>query len=432
MTKVFYASTLFGALGLAAASDAGLFGERAERRLLLAANNSAVPEVVDPFTASPAFDALRPRFDDVVLWNDVIAPLHPSGWTPRDADVPMLTRLVGERLGLTGDPASELVLESVAVAPARAIGTLVPDCPVTVHSDGLMSYGPTRDEVTPFLGRRMRRLLHLDLVPGLRPLLLTEYDVPAVAVPDAAVAKVLAELPAPRAASDDVTGRPVVVGQYLSALGLLDPAEEVGLYADCLRALAARGHRAAVFAPHPAAGPAHARPLLQVAAGLGLALEIAGGGLPVESWFAAHRPALVVSCFSTALFTARHWFDLPVACVGTDVVLPRLAPYQNSNRVPATLVDALVPVLAPDGTLHEPPARDVDATLRAVGYCMQATRHPGLRGDAEAYLARYGAGRYFTRRRLEALGLRRPPAHRSLAARRAAGALVRGAAALRR
>ena len=42
-----------------------------------------------------------------------------------------------------------------------------------------MSYGPTRNKLDPLVGTRVRRLLHLDLVPGLTPLLLTEFDVPA-------------------------------------------------------------------------------------------------------------------------------------------------------------------------------------------------------------------------------------------------------------
>ena len=239
MTKVFYASTLFGAMTLAAALDTGQFGERKERRLLLASNNSAVPEILDPFIALRAFDVLRSRFDHVMLWNDVIAPAHPSGWAPRECDVPMLVRMVAGRLGLDIDPADELVVESVAVAPARAIGMLIPDCPITVYSDGLMSYGPTRDEVSAFIGARMQRLLHLDLIPGLTPLLLTEHAVRPEPIPDSAFAKVLAELPVPSIAVD-VTGWPVVVGQYLSALGILTPAEEIELYGGFVRGLAAR------------------------------------------------------------------------------------------------------------------------------------------------------------------------------------------------
>ena len=57
------------------------------------------------------------------------------------------------------------------------------------------------------------------------------------------------------------------------------------------------------------------------------------------------RPALVVGCFSTALLTAAAFYGLPVARTGTELLLERLTPYQNSNRVPVTLVDALLPDL---------------------------------------------------------------------------------------
>lgn len=57
-----------------------------------------------------------------------------------------------------------------------------------------MSYGPTRDKIDPLVGTRIDRLLHLDLVPGLTPLLLTEFGVPPVLVPSEAFLKVLGEL----------------------------------------------------------------------------------------------------------------------------------------------------------------------------------------------------------------------------------------------
>ena len=76
-------------------------------------------------------------------------------------------------------------------------------------------------------------------------------------------------------------------------------------------------------------------------------------------------PRWSCSCFSTALFTARQLFDLPVASAGTELVLERLAPYQNSNRIPATLVDATVPQLRADGTLVDQPASPTSPGLRA-------------------------------------------------------------------
>src|SRR5207253_6103271 len=133
---------------------------------------------------------------DVVRWNDVIAPLHPSGWIPPANEVPLLTRLITEHLQIT-DTISELVVESIAVAPVRTLGVLIRDCPITVYSDGLMTYGPTRDEVAVQIGGRASRILYLDLVAGLTPMLLREYDAQPVMIPDSEFRKVIAELPAP-------------------------------------------------------------------------------------------------------------------------------------------------------------------------------------------------------------------------------------------
>lgn len=201
-TTLFYASTLFGAMTLAAAIDEGRF--RDGGRVLLVSNNAAIPEVTPALDEAPGFAALRDRFDRVLSWNEIIAPLHPSDWKPRSIETPMLGRLLRD---LVGEP-GELVLESIAVPPSRTLAGLVKDCPITVYSDGLMSYGPTRDPLPREIAGRITRLLHLDLVPGLAPLLLAEHGVPAEALADASftgvtgrVAAAAEEAPAPRRSS---------------------------------------------------------------------------------------------------------------------------------------------------------------------------------------------------------------------------------------
>ena len=205
MTQVFYCSTFFGAMTLSAAIDAGSFGPHDHRRLLIISTNSPIPEITRPVDETPGFEAVRERFDDVVSWNELIAPLHPSDWTPRASDVPMLSRMIVDRLALLD--VTELVLESIAVAPARIIAGLIRDCPISVFSDGLMSYGPTRDALPADVRGRLRRVLYLDLVDGLQPLLLREYDVEVEAVPAAAFARVLAALP-PAPGALDAPGLP--------------------------------------------------------------------------------------------------------------------------------------------------------------------------------------------------------------------------------
>ncbi|MET9066318.1 polysialyltransferase family glycosyltransferase [Streptosporangium sandarakinum] len=411
MTRLFYASTLFGAMTLAAAIDDGRFGPRDDRRILLVSNNAAVPEVTPSLDEAPGFAPLRPRFDEVHSWNEIVAPMHPSDWKARVIEAPMLSRLLATRFSL-GDDLRELVLESVAVPPARTVAMLVRDCPITVYSDGLMSYGPTRDPLPLEVSGRITRLLHLDLVPGLAPLLLSEYGVPADALPDRAFLDVVESVTSavdPAAGALDVSGAPesraMILGQYLSALGIVTADEEAGLHADMLRGVAARGFGTVLFKPHPAAGRRHALRLRETAAELGVRLEVATESVPAESYFAALRPGLVVGCFSTALVTARNHYGLPVATMGGELVLERLSPYENSNRIPATITDALLPRLAADGSVSEPPPVDLPALVRAVGYCMRAAAHPGLREAASAHLDAHGPDRYFKRQRLSALEL---------------------------
>ncbi|MER7206407.1 polysialyltransferase family glycosyltransferase [Streptosporangium sp. NPDC000239] len=405
MTQLFYASTLFGAMTLGAAIDEGLFGPHPGRRILLVSNNAAIPEITPSLDQAPGFAALRPRFDEVWSWNDIVAPLHPSDWKARIIEVPMLGRLLRSHLSLEEGP-RELILESIAVPPARTIAGLVKDCPITVYSDGLMSYGPTRDPLPQEISGRITRLLHLDLVPGLSPLLLSEYGVPAVALPDRAFLDVLAQAERLTHGTRGLSrGQAMILGQYLSALDIVTQDEEAGLHADMLRGLAARGFRSVLFKPHPAGGRRHAQRLRETAAELGVELTVVGESVPAESCFATLEPELVVGCFSTALVTASRQFGLPVATLGGDLVLERLAPYENSNRVPVTITDALLPRLSPDGSLEEPPPVDLPALVGAVGYCMQSTVHPGLRERAVAYLEDNGPARYFKRQRLTALDL---------------------------
>ncbi|WP_406453964.1 alpha-2,8-polysialyltransferase family protein [Streptomyces sp. NBC_00876] len=418
-TQIFLASTLYGTATLAAALDAGAFAE-ADRRILLVSNNAGIPETTPAPDEMPGFDALRGRFDDVVSWNATIAPHHPSGWSPRPDDVPLWERHLRLAWGL-GDDDIEIAVESIQVNPALALCQIFTGVPVEVYADGLMSYGPTRNRIDPLIGTRVRRLLHLDLVPGLRPLLLTEFGVAPEIVPAEAFLKVLGEL---ADAHDVAAGVPSVeapallLGQYLSALGLISAAEEEALHLRMMRGAVRLGHTRLVFKPHPTAPAQWSRAMEAQAAELGAELTVLDAGVltaPVlaEVLYQRMRPALVVGCFSTALLTASAFYGLPVARVGTETLLERLTPFENSNRVPVTLVDALVPDLddrdavtsggvaavAPDG---------LNELVTAVGFAMQPKIYPELRPVAERYLAtRLTAGtwRYFKRRRLTSLGL---------------------------
>ena len=405
-TQLFCASTLYGAATLAAALESGLFGE-ADRRLLLVCNNATTPEISPALDEMPGFAPLRAHFDGVLSWNEAIRPFHPGAWAPRPDDVPLFERYLRMLWGL-GTDRVELVLESLQVAPALSIATLFTDAPIDVYADGLMSYGPTRNKLDPLVGTRVRRLLHLDLVPGLRPLLLTEFDVPAELVPTPAFLKVMGELGAAVPPPELPEGAALLLGQYLSALDILSAEEEENLHLSMARGAVGRGHRTLVFKPHPTAPARYSRALEAEAEKLGVELTVLDTPVLAEVLYERVRPALVVGCFSTALFTASGLYDLPVARVGTELLLERLTPYQNSNRVPVVLADALLPDLGEKAGEEPVPADRLSELVTAVGFVMQPQLHRSLRPAATRYLsAHFGprTRRYFRRKRLTSLGL---------------------------
>ncbi|MFJ8072705.1 polysialyltransferase family glycosyltransferase [Streptomyces sp. NPDC096176] len=408
-TQIFFASSLFGAATLAAAIDSGGFAT-ADRRLLLVSNNAVTPETSPSLDRMPGFEQLRDRFDEVLSWNETISPFHPGGWAPRSEDVPLWERYL-RRLWNLGDDRIELAVESIQVNPALAIAQLFPDAALDVYADGLMSYGPTRNKIDPLVGERVRRLLHLDLVPGLKPLLLAEFGVEPQLVPTEAFVKVVAELSdaVPDACEGVAEGPALLLGQYLAALDIITAEEEEALHVGMLAGAAALGHRRIVFKPHPTAPAAWTRTLEREAETLGVELTVLERPLLAEVLYRQLRPALVAGCFSTALFTAGGFYGTPVARVGTEPLLDRLSPYQNSNRVPVTLADALLPDLAA-GEAGTPAGADeqIAGLISAVGFAMQPQLRPDLRPAAERWLGSsldaYTA-RYFKRRRLTILGL---------------------------
>ncbi len=415
-TQIFVASTLYGTATLAAALDAGLF-PAADRRILLLTNNAANPEATPAVDAMAGFARLRSRFDDVRDWNHAIRPLHPAAWEPRVEDVPLWERHLRLLWGLGADRLT-LVVESIQVSPSRALAQLFPDASLHVYADGLMSYGPTRNKLPSLIGSRVERLLHPDLLPGVRPMLLTEFGVPPEIVPAEELKKVLAELAADvtdLGDAEEESSPALLLGQYLSALNILTAEEEEQLHVRMLRGAAGLGHRTVVFKPHPMAPPRVSRLLEDEAGVLGVRLTVLDTPVLAEVLYERLRPALVAGAFSTALMTASTLYGLPVASIGTETLLERLTPYENSNRIPVTIADALLPSLEdPEAvrgwrapTEEEARAR-LGGLLTAVGFTMQPRIHARLRPDVERWLAAEldaRTWRYFKRRRLTVEGL---------------------------
>ncbi|MFE9724709.1 polysialyltransferase family glycosyltransferase [Streptomyces sp. NPDC005794] len=420
-TQIFVASSLHGTAVLAAALDAGCFegSGRAEgpaRRILLLSDDTAIPEATVPIDAMPGFGRLRTRFDEVRSWNDAVFPLHPSAWTPRADDVPLWERHLRRAWDL-GDEEVELALESPHAAPAQAVVQIFTGGPVTVYTVGLTGYGPTGGKIPPLIGTRVRRLLHPDLLPGLKPLLLGEFDAVPHPLPTPALLKVYAELADASPEFDVPEGAALLL---LPEAGTLPAAEEAELHLRMVRGTAALGHTHLVLQPHPD-GPAPVTPALRAeAARLGVELTLPHSGLsgapvPAEVLYERLRPALVVGCSSTALLTAAAYYGLPVARTGTGTLLERLTPYENPARIPATIVDALLPDLAePAAVSDQSPlteatvAEALDGLLPAVAFAMQPRVRPDFRPAAERYLSAHlntRTWRYFKRRRLGSLAL---------------------------
>ncbi|CAM5561577.1 hypothetical protein STANM309S_05019 [Streptomyces tanashiensis] len=175
-----------------------------------------------------------------------------------------------------------------------------------------------------------------------------------------------------------------------------------------VRGAIARGHRRLVFKPHPTAPDAWSRTLVEAAEELGAALTVEDRPVLAEVLYRELRPALVVGCFSTALLTAATFYGVPVARVGTRALLERLTPFQNSNRIPLTVVDAVVPPLEAEGDDTAVGTEELNDLVAAVGFAMQPKIRPELREPAVRHLSGPLAERtrhHFTRRRLTVLNL---------------------------
>jgi hypothetical protein len=389
-TQVFEVSSAYQLLALAAALDSGAFPP-AGRRLLLTSVNATEPEVARRLEHDPALTSVLARFDAVSSYNDLIAPLHPKGFRPRADELPIWERLFRRELGIPADDEVHLALESIQTPPSRSILSVFATSSATVYAEGLMSYGPTRDPLPSRMWSRIEHVLHLDLVPGLAPLLLSEHGIPAVPIDAAAFRAVVAEIGAGR--SRPARGpHALLLGQYLAPLRLLPAREESALYAGLLDAAAAAGHSLVVYKPHPGAPAAYADALAAHAERIGLRFEVEHDPVPAEVLYQTDPPDVVLGCFSTGLVTARRFWHIPAMSAGTREVLRRLPLFEDSNRVPLVLIDLTVPRAgaAPAEPVDVEPA-DIARVLTAVGYAMQWQAYAGRRSAAAGALRAPGA-----------------------------------------
>lgn len=418
MTQLFALHSAYGLATAAAAIDAGLLdtGSPADR-LLVPFTSSRVPETTVGIAADPALQSLTARFDRMEELEAILGPLHPSSWEPSDGDLPILERLLTRAWDLDQRDL-ELFVQSPQVAPARTLMSLFPHARVTIIGDGLMTYSPMRVALPHTVAARIGRVVHADVVPGVRPLV-GSPRAEIVPVPPERFAAALRETDAGEADAgdpaldDDAEGATVLVlGQYLSALGLMTPAEEVALQKDMIDRAARWSPQRIVFKPHPAAPPLHTDAVRARAAAQGIAFVEYRGGLAAELLAERLDAVAVVAGFSTALPTVHTLFGREIGAAGTETVLRMLTPFENSNRIPAVIVDALTRDRSP----YEDPAR-LQLLVDAVGYAMQPEISGHLRARAEELLTGLDPverDRYFTAERLSALRLPGAPADTAL------------------
>ncbi|WP_217181157.1 alpha-2,8-polysialyltransferase family protein [Streptomyces sp. AC495_CC817] len=405
MTQIFALHSAYGLATAAAAIDGGLL-DRDDDRVLVPFTSSRVPETSRGILADPALRSLRGRFDRVEDLDALLGAAHPSSWKPRDADLPVIARLLVRAWGLD-EHRIELFVQSPQVAPARTLMSLFPGAPITIIGDGLMTYSPMRVKLAHPVAARIVRVVHADAVPGVAPLVGSPHAA-VVPVPPALFASALAETAAAEEPLDSGPPTVLVLGQYLAALGLVSAEEEVAMQVEMIDRAAERSPQRIVFKPHPSAPPRFSDALRARSALHGVEFVEYWGSLPAELLAERLDVLAVVAGFSTALPTVRALQGRDIASAGTETVLARLTPFENSNRIPVTIVDALT---RPDPRWTDPAA--LQELIDAVGYAMQPEIAAHLRPRAVALLAGMDAAeraRYFTPERLRALRLPGAPA----------------------
>ncbi|MEQ6898201.1 polysialyltransferase family glycosyltransferase [Microbacterium sp. KR10-403] len=404
MTQVFALHTGYGLMTAVAAIDAGLVPS-GDERVLVPINSAAVPETNRAIHESPQLRTLLSRFDRIEPLNPLLDPLHPTAWAPGDTESPAWERLLSRAWQVDADDL-DLFVQTPQVAPTRTLLSVFRNARITVVGDGLMTYAPIRSRLSRSIAGRVQHVLYPDVVPDVVPLLFTEVGAQPVPVPAPAFAAVVAEIDAASAEHDRTEhGAPaaLVLGQYLAALGLVSTEDETSMQEEMVDRAVHRGARRIVFKPHPTAPPALADQVRARAAGHGVAFEPYRGDAPAEVLTRRLSAVAVVAGFSTALPTVRALYGTHTEAVGNATVLAALQPYENGNRIPATIVDAT----NRPGDPYAQPGR-LQHLVDAVGYCMQPRIAAHLRERAEELLDGIDPderARYFAPRRLAELHL---------------------------
>ncbi|MGI5188008.1 polysialyltransferase family glycosyltransferase [Promicromonospora sp. CA-289599] len=427
MDQLFVAPTFTAAASMATAVDAGLYAD-AGTKVLMTTSSSPIPELGLGLAEQPGFDELARRFDRVVSLNEIIYPQHPLSWSAAE-DTERWHGIVAAAVGLR-EPFG-ITLQSFPAEPSTSILRVFQEGPVDVVSDGLMTYGPTRIPAMRRVAPRLRRLLYLDLAGGLDPVLLREHGVENVVLSSAGFRDVVAGYGKVTVSASTGEERvdAILLGQQLSALGLLSQDEEQELHEKFLRVAAGLGYRHIVFKPYPSTPPAFAHRLPDLADELGVRLQVLDGSVPVEVLYDRLRPAAAIGCFSTGLSTAVEVYGMDGYAVGVDEVLERLPELQDSNRIQLAITDVRMKRVdvAADGTLVErdPAETDVQLLVDEIAHAMQPVRRSGSDDDQRLADSRALARKVRTRLRRDAGRVVRKASRRSKGAVRTASAVAK-------
>ncbi|GAA4754500.1 alpha-2,8-polysialyltransferase family protein [Amnibacterium soli] len=426
MRHVFEVSTGFGLCGVAAIVEHLDLGA-VEDRVLLVANTVLAFEAAPPVHELPEYAPLLALFGRVVHLNDLIAPEHPHGWSPVPGShhARLATAQLHAACGIDPDEEHVLWVESIQGAASASLTRLFERARIAVYADGLMTYGPTRIGVPDLVGDRIDAVVHLDLVPGLQPFVLREFHPEYRSFPIDGFLDVLRSVGGVDAPPVDGPVS-VVVGQYLADLGLLTQEEDAALLSRMIAvALEQAPDRPVLVRAHPKAAAHATAAVVASFTSQGRDVRLLPTRGLVETLFAELDVALVVSCFSTALFTARA-MGVPTVAVGARAVLRRLRPYQNSNRMAIVLADLLHLSVPLEAGPAQRPTTDpalIELIAAVTALSMQPGSLEGMLGVHDAAVLalppdRYALlRRYVSQERLLRLFPGLPAPRRSVAAR---------------
>ena len=385
MTRVCLATSYSGVALLKAA--AGLWDP--DRTILLIAFEALTPEIGTPPWQVVGFDRLAEDFDEVITLNDLIAPLHPSAWQPSMPEIPLMSRLLGHRLA-HHDAICELVVDSVVERSGRTLVELIPNVPITIANPTLDVYAPVLTDASSEIGGRVRRLIHLDLLPNVQPLLRYHPGVVTAAVPIQDFQLALGT----QSLSPDVDA--ILLGDRLAEREITSTAFERDLRVGAVRALVAGGRRRIMFVPHPDASPTDPSEFLEAANGAGASIIVAAPGAPQDIQTSAD--VLVVGTLSPALMCATR-----AATWGIESLLELDVRARSAIQLPLTAIGASLARLEPDGTLTTP-GPDPSRLVEAVAYRMTPARLPEFRGRPDEWMAEHGGSPYLRIEQATGLG----------------------------